>query len=217
MPIIPVLHRLLLAERRFRKGALRLFASKIYYEPLLRLQCQAVGDRLLLHEDIPKIMGNLVISLGDGVTLSGSQVWIAAGSGAAKHLDIGNHSYVGHATEFIVGDRIRVGSFVRIANRVSLNGYDGHPLDPLARARNDPIPPAAAGSIVVRDYAWIGNDATILKGVTIGRGAVVASHSVVTNDVPELAIVAGNPARVIRELPPPIGWLADADQNMPER
>ena len=82
VPTVPLLHHALLAERRIRKGPLRLLASKLYYEPLLRLQCERVGKGLLLYEDIPKIIGNLSVCLGERVTLSGAQVWIAAGSGS---------------------------------------------------------------------------------------------------------------------------------------
>jgi maltose O-acetyltransferase len=53
------------------------------------------------------------------------------------------------------------------------------------------------GDVVIEDHVWIASRATILPGVRIGRGAVVASCSVVTKDVPPLAIVAGVPARVI--------------------
>jgi acetyltransferase-like isoleucine patch superfamily enzyme len=205
---IPGVHRALLAERRFRKGPLRLLASKLYYEPLLRLQCVTCGPGLLLHEDMPKILGNLSVHLGARVVLSGAQVWIAGGSGAVRTLHVGDDCSLGHETEIVVGDRIQIGCHVRIANHVLLNGYDGHPLDPLARARNDPPGAERVGTIVIGDYAWIGDGATILKGVTVGRGAIVASRAVVTGDVPELAIVAGNPARVIRSLPPPDGWAA---------
>jgi acetyltransferase-like isoleucine patch superfamily enzyme len=206
VPTIPLLHSALLAERRFRKGPLRLFASKVYYEPLLRLQCQSVGKGLLLHEDMPKIMGNLSVRLGERVTLSGGQVWIAAGSGPLKQLEVGDDCSIGHGVEFVVGDSIRIGRHVRIANRVQLNGYDGHPLDPLARARNEPPDPDRWGPIAVLDYAWIGYNATILKGVTVGRGAIVASSSVVTEDVSDLTVVAGNPARPMRQLAAPNGW-----------
>lgn len=51
--------------------------------------------------------------------------------------------------------------------------------------------------VVIEDYVWIASRATILPGVTIGRGAVVACGAVVTKDVPPLAIVAGIPARII--------------------
>ena len=50
------------------------------------------------------------------------------------------------------------------------------------------------------DDAWIGFNSIILKGVTVGRGAVVGAGSVVTNDVPDHTVVAGNPARVIKKL-----------------
>lgn len=204
--MIPVLHRALLAERRFRKGPLRLLASKMYHEPLFRLQCERAGDGLLLHEDMPKVIGNLSINLGKHVTLSGGQVWVAAGSGPQKALFVGDDCSLGHGVELTVGEFIRIGDHVRIANHVALSGYDGHPLDPLARARNAPPPTDRSGAIVVGDYVWIGDGAIVLKGVTIGRGAIIASRAVVTRDVPELAIVAGNPARLVRSIPAPEGW-----------
>ncbi len=221
IPPIPGVHRALLAERRFRKGPLRLLASKLYYEPLLRLQCVACGPGLLLHEDMPKILGNLSVHLGARVVLSGAQVWIAGGSGQPKTLYVGDDCSLGHETEIIVGDQIHIGRHVRIANHVMLNGYDGHPLDPLARARNDPPGDERAGTIVICDYAWVGDGATVLKGVTVGRGAIVAARSVVTRDVPELAVVAGNPARLVRSLPVPDEWVQEkpplADPASPSR
>lgn len=56
--------------------------------------------------------------------------------------------------------------------------------------------------VVIESKAWIGFNAIILKGVTIGEGAIVGAGSVVTRDVPPYTISAGNPARVIRELTP---------------
>ena len=55
--------------------------------------------------------------------------------------------------------------------------------------------------IVIKNKAWIGFNAIILKGVTIGEGAIVGAGSVVTKDVPDWTIVAGNPAQIIREIP----------------
>jgi acetyltransferase-like isoleucine patch superfamily enzyme len=60
--------------------------------------------------------------------------------------------------------------------------------------------------VTIEDDAWIGSGAVILPGVRIGRGAVVGANSVVTEDVPPLTVVAGLPARPIRQLPPPPGW-----------
>ena len=206
VPVIPGLHHLLLAERRFRRGPLRLLWSKVYDTPLLRLQCESVGEGLLLFEGMPKIMGNLRIRLGARVKLNGEQVWIASGSGEAKILEIGDDSGIGHRTELIVGEFIKIGHHVMIANRVSLIGFDGHPLDPYARARNEPPRREGSAPITIKDYAWIGSDATIMKGVTVGRGAIVAMGSVVKMSVPDLAVVSGNPARVVWQVEPPEGW-----------
>ena len=54
--------------------------------------------------------------------------------------------------------------------------------------------------IVIEDRAWIGFNAIILKGVTIGEGSVVAAGAVVTKDVEPYTVVAGNPARVVKRL-----------------
>jgi len=54
--------------------------------------------------------------------------------------------------------------------------------------------------IIIKDKAWIGFNVIILKGVTIGEGAIVASGSVVTKDVPDFTLVGGNPARIIKSV-----------------
>ncbi len=70
-----------------------------------------------------------------------------------------------------------------------------HDLMPSRRTDMHPAP------IVVGRNVWIGSNATILTGVTIGDNAVVAAASVVTKDVPENSVVVGSPARVVRSLP----------------
>lgn len=207
-PTIPLLHRALLMGRKFRRGALRQLIGKVYYEPLMRLACAKVGPGLLMYEDMPKMFGNLRVELGSNVTLSGSQVWLAAGDSSEKLLSVGDHSYIGFGAEIFIGTEVRIGKHVLVANHVLINGYDGHPLDPIARARGEGPGPGGFGPIHVGDYAWIGNAAIILKNVKIGRGAVVASGAVVTKDVPDLTVVGGNPARTIHVIPEPPEWSA---------
>lgn len=66
---------------------------------------------------------------------------------------------------------------------------NGHPNSP-GNVRTAPI--------TIKDYAWISYNVCILKGVTIGEGAIVGAGSVVTKDVPDWTVVAGNPAKIIR-------------------
>lgn len=205
-PVIPGVHHLLLAERKFRKSVLRPFFGKIYYAPLLRMSCKSVGAGLLLYENMPKFLGNLEVVLGKRVTLSGDHVWMSGGRGKTNRFIVGDDSYLGHALQVISGSTIAIGNHVLIGNRVVLNGFNGHPLDPVRRAAGGPPEGPGTAPITIEDYVWIANDATVLPGVTIGRGAVVASGTVVTKDVPELAVVAGVPARVVHTIPKPPEW-----------
>lgn len=202
------LYRALGQEREFRHAAWGWLRSKLYYQPLLRARSHAAGRGLVLYDDMPKVIGNLRIVLGEDVRLEGDQVWMATGGGRPQALEIGDRTYVGYGTQLIAGTSIRIGADVLIANRVLVNGFDGHPLDPIARARGEPPGPEGYGPIVIDDYAWIGSNAIILKNVTIGRAAVVATGAVVTRDVPPLTVVAGNPARPVRTLDTPVEWRA---------
>ncbi|KAK4985047.1 hypothetical protein LTR66_000194 [Elasticomyces elasticus] len=94
---------------------------------------------------------------------------------------------------------VTIGSRTLIAPNVSI--YSGlHPLDPVLR--NGTKGPEAGKPVSVGEDCWIGGNAIILPGVTVGKGAVVGAGSVVTKDVSQYTVVAGNPARVIRSIEP---------------
>ncbi len=114
-----------------------------------------------------------VIEIGDGVGLSGVSIV------AARSVRIGDRALVGSGA--VLWDT------------------DFHPLDPAARRRH-PTEGARAEPIAVGRDVFIGARAIILKGVTIGDGAVVGAGAVVSADVPPGAVVAGNPARVVRKM-----------------
>jgi acetyltransferase-like isoleucine patch superfamily enzyme len=96
---------------------------------------------------------------------------------------------------------ITIGDRVSIAPRVTLV-TSSHP----NHSRTRGFAPVAAGPIVIENDAWLGAGCVILPGVRIGRGAVVGANSVVTHDVAPLHVVAGQPARTVRELIPEPGW-----------
>jgi acetyltransferase-like isoleucine patch superfamily enzyme len=118
----------------------------------------------------------------------------------AAGYEVGRDVYVGtelHVVDdlFAGGSRLSIGDRVAIAQRVLLV-LSSH-------ANNSRVVehlPPVLGAITIQDDAWIGAGAVILPGVTVGEQAVVGAGSVVTRDVPAKAIVAGNPASVLRTL-----------------
>jgi acetyltransferase-like isoleucine patch superfamily enzyme len=145
-----------------------------YQEPaqVRKLLAQLTGKPV--HESVT-VFPPLYSDFGKNITL-GERIFINSG---CKFQDqggvvIGDDCLIGHNTVF-----------------ATLN----HDLTPSRRADMHPAP------IVIGRNVWIGSNATILPGVTIGDDAVVAAASVVTKDVPAKSIVVGSPARVVRSVP----------------
>jgi acetyltransferase-like isoleucine patch superfamily enzyme len=96
---------------------------------------------------------------------------------------------------------VTIGDRVSIAPRVTLvtSSHPNH-----SRIRG--FAPVSQGAIVIEEDAWLGAGCVVLPGVRIGRGAVIGANSVVHSDVPPLHVVAGQPARTVKELVPGAGW-----------
>lgn len=126
-------------------------------------------------------------------------------------ISIGENSYIGERTVIRSGEKIRIGNNVLIAHGVTIIDSDSHEINCLERADSyvnliHNGHPKEKGNvktapITINDYAWISYGVSILKGVTIGEGAIVGAGSVVTKDVPAWTLVAGNPAKIIKQLP----------------
>lgn len=195
-PLFAGLYRLHVAVREGFTWARRFF----WNEPLFRSQCAAVGPGLRM-EELPDLRGQGRISIGAGVRLSGRMVVSFNNHGAAvPELVIGDRTFVGHLCSFSVARSVRVGRHCYIAWGTAILDQDGHPIDAAERRAGLPTPPDAVAPVVIGDDVWIGAGAVILKGVTVGDRAVIATRAVVTRDVPADAVVAGNPARVVKTL-----------------
>ena len=101
-------------------------------------------------------------------------------------------------TTLVAADCITIGDRVLVGGNASIVDFDFHPLTTDERAEN--VNAGAAAPIVIGDDVFVGMEALIRTGVTVGDGAVVGAGSVVTQDVPPRTVVAGNPASVVREL-----------------
>lgn len=171
-----------------------------WYEPLFRSQCKRVGSNFQM-ESLPYMQGNGDIVLGDGVRLSGkSSISFGRHLKGKPSLIVGNNTFIGHQCSFRVGESIRIGNDCLIAGGVSIFDMDGHPLSAQERRSGKPTPVEYLAPVTIGNDVWIGADSVILKGVTVGDRSIIATKSVVTKDVPPDVIVAGNPARIVKEL-----------------
>ena len=202
MIVIPVLHHCL-----FKLHHLVLFVFSevlrvFYYTPLLKSQVKGSKKQLCLYSGLPQILGPLDIELGDNVRMSGISTFCGRYSDSRRaKLLIGNNVDVGWQNAFSVGTDIELHDDVRLAGRVFLAGFPGHPIDSEARAKGLPDDESQIGAIIIQKGAWLGTGVTVLAGVTIGEGAIIGAGSVVTKDVPSYTIAAGNPAKIVKQIP----------------
>lgn len=155
-----------------------------------------------------RIVGNGRITIGDNVKIKNKLSENAAGinhrtvlvAGHGAMLTISNNVGISGSTIYAL-ESVTIGDGCMLGANSMIYTTDFHPLH--AEDRRDRVHSATeTGPVVLEDDVWIGANAAILKGVTIGRGSVVAIGSIVTKDVPEGVIVGGNPAKVIRPVPP---------------
>ena len=97
-------------------------------------------------------------------------------------------------------DSIKIGSNVLVGANVTIYDTDFHPINPYQRFFASEDSEIGCKEVVIEDYVWVGANAIILKGVHIGKGAVIGAGSVVTCDVPELTVYAGNPAKFVKKI-----------------
>lgn len=148
----------------------------------------------------------VALRIGNDVTL-----WRTALSTEERgYIEIGEECYIANAS-LVCSERIHIGNRVFIAGGVTIADSDFHPLDPAQRLADtvalSPLgkgrqrPPLKSKPVFIGDDVWIGFNATILKGVHIGSGAVIQPGAMVTDHVPDGAIVAGNPAKPVNFYP----------------
>ena len=124
--------------------------------------------------------------IGDNVSLhSGVSLFLDADNATIK---IGSNTFINRRTEILSQSKIVIGNDCAISWDVTITDTDYHTID---NCKN-------TNEVTIGNHVWIGCKATILKGVTIGDGAVIAAGAVVNKDVPPGVLVAGVPAKVIK-------------------
>ena len=121
-------------------------------------------------------------------------------------IQIGDFCYIGAGSRIWAGEKVVIGNRVLISHNVNIHDNNAHPLDAADRHKdflhifcNGPIQPNdyRAAAITIGDDVWIGFNVTILKGVTIGNGAIIGACTLVTKDVPPYAVVVSNSSQEV--------------------
>ncbi len=146
------------------------------------------------------------ISIKNNTRIRGELLVFAYGG----KISIGENTYIGEGSRVWSGDEVIIGNNVLISHNVNIVDTNSHEINHIERTEGfinllKSGHPKQKGSIItkpiiIEDYVWISFNVIILKGVTIGEGAIVAAGSVVTKNVDPFTLVAGNPAVFIKKL-----------------
>ncbi|WP_171015160.1 acyltransferase [Methylocystis sp. B8] len=158
------------------------------------------GSRILVSGQIVNAGDPENVVLGRWTWLAGELLVYPYGG----RIEVGDHCYVGEGTRIWSLSHVKLGSRVFLSHGVNVHDNDAHSFSASERHRHfrdltqmgaaSFVENIAADKIEICDDVWIGFNATILKGVRIGEGAIVGACSTVTHDVAPYTVVAGNPA-----------------------
>ena len=164
-------------------------SAEIHHSKVVYGKNVFIGDRVVIFGQAD----DEAIELGDGVHLYGD-TYIETGQGGTVKFGRDTHILPNCQFSAYKGS-IEIGSDVQIAPGCAFYPYD-HGTLPGDLMRRQPL--ITKGDITIEDDVWLGFGVIVLSGVRIGRGAVIGAGSVVTKNIPDGAIAAGMPARVLR-------------------
>lgn len=151
--------------------------------------CMEINNQYHTPEEIREIMSRLAGKPIDGTFRLYPPFYADFG----KNITIGKEVFINSGCHLQDQGGIEIGDGAMIGHNVVIATVN-HDLDPANNRKNHYAP------VKIGNHVWIGSNATILPGVTIGEWAVVAAGAVVTKDVPELTVAGGVPARVLKTI-----------------
>jgi galactoside O-acetyltransferase len=199
--------------------ALQRIKDRFFYNPYhavaksdnVRMGKSQLGGEFRMRFDCAR--EDVALEIGDRCLLRNQFIFE---SGAGK-ITVGDGVLINSGTKVISRSSIEIGNGVMISWGCSIYDHDSHPISYVDRivdhnqalidfshgnlVANKDWSKVTAAPIKICDYVWLGFDVVVLKGVTIGEGAIVGARAVVTRDVPPWTISLGNPARVIEKIP----------------
>ncbi len=174
--------------------------TMLIYTYLLRSSAGSIGKNTLICPPFQSF--NIKeMHVGNNTRIS-EHCWIECISRYADkmfspYLEIGDNVHIGRFAHIIACGKMKIGKNVVIAERVyisdNLHGYENTDMPIMPQPLNHP------GPVTIEDEVWIGNGASILPNVTIGKHSIIGSNAVVTKDIPPFCIAAGVPAKIIKQ------------------
>lgn len=181
-------YRYNVADKRIRKlVTLKGENHKFSYTSIVYLSDNSSQDDIILEEGV-WMQGGLASQHGGKIIMK-------------PHSKIGSHARIDCVDEVIIG------AYSAIAVYAVISDNNSHPVDPVFRLKMRTMPEnddsrkwkySDHKPIHIGENVWIGERARICKGVTIGNNSIIASNSVVTKDVPDNCVAAGNPAKIVK-------------------
>ncbi len=153
----------------------------------------ALPDKIKRWVDIKEInryrLERSVGSFGDKIRVNGSVRGFGKNVFLGHSVNFNDNFFVNGTGSLTIGNYFHSG--VNVTILTSNHNYENASSIPYDKIRIDK-------PVVIKDFVWIGNNVTVIPGITIGEGAIIAAGSVVVKDVPDCAIVGGNPAKLIK-------------------
>jgi len=173
--------------------------TNLYYHLSFKKKINSLKGRPLIWGIWNVILYGPNINLGRGVIIVGANGYktnltVIKKGKTEGEINIGDNVLVMNGVRISSASKISIGHNCMLANFCYLTDADWHDLYDRSQT------PGKTAPIHIKDGAWIGDSAIILKGVTVGENSVVGAGSVVSKDVPPNVVVAGNPARIIKQL-----------------
>lgn len=172
------------------------------YAPPLELLFNRLGNRLPMQSWrlwVARSLGVTFVVPGRATLMWKAEIWSPRRLTIGEGTIVGPHVLLDARGGITLGDSVNVSSYTRMMSAK-------HDVD-------DPEFAAVFAPIVLGDRVWIGMGATILGGVHVGEGAVVAANATVTKDVEPFTVVAGTPARKVRDRPRDLTYRLDYQPN----
>lgn len=174
----------------------RLLMTLLYSHPVFQARCTQVGKNLGL-SGLPFVTGHVEIYIADHVSFGGNFSLMSGRFLDHPRFQVGDRTEIGWNVSITVNQEVIIEEDVLVANDCRISDSDGHPREADLRAQKAPIPLKDIRSVRICRNAWIGAGTYIMKGVTIGEGAIIGGNSVVISDVPPYCLALGNPAEVL--------------------